>query len=134
MSSAAREGGDDAPRRLVVRAADDVVCVGDVADVFGGGGRAVLCLERDGTRVEEVLLLRLRHGVLAVVNRCPHLGRSLDDARLRGHMLTCRGHGRSYNLRSGRPAGTLAPGPPRLRRVPAWISGGRLFADVRGIV
>lgn len=122
-------------RSFVVRAGGGVVCVGPVTDVFGGGDRAVLDVERDGTRIAQVLVLRLRHGVFAVVNRCPHLGRPLDDARVRGHVLTCRGHGRSYSLRSGRSANTFAPsGPPKLRRVPAWTEGGRLFTDIRGLI
>lgn len=133
--STAREASDGRPRRLVVRANGGVVCAGAVTDVFGGGDRAVLEVERDGARVGEVLLLRLRRGVFAVVNRCPHLGRPLDDARVRGHVLTCQGHGRSYSLRSGRSANANAlSGPPKLRRVPAWTEGGRLFADIRGLV
>lgn len=127
----AREESEGIPRRLVVQAGGGVVRVGGITDVFGGCGRAVLSLERDGTQLEEVLLLRLRHGIFAVVNRCPHLERPLEDARIRGHVLTCRGHGRSYSLRTGRPAGALmAGGPPKLRRLPAWAEDGQVFVDV----
>jgi nitrite reductase/ring-hydroxylating ferredoxin subunit len=116
---------------LVIHASANVVRAGSLADVFGGGDRAVLCVQREGTEAEELLVLRLRHGVFAVVNRCPHLGRSLQDARVHGHVLQCRGHSRSYNLRSGRPAGTLAMGgPPRLRRARAWIEDGQLYLDL----
>lgn len=118
----------------MVQASGGVICAGRITDVFSGASRAVLSLERDGTQFEEVLLLRLRHGLVAVINRCPHLERPLEDARVRGHVLTCRGHSRSYSLRTGRPAGALmAGGPPKLRRVPAWTEDGQVFLDVGGI-
>lgn len=111
-----------------------VTCVGSVADIFGLGDRAVLRVERDGAEVEELLLLRLRHGLFALVNRCPHAGRALDDGRVHGHVLQCRGHGRSYSLRTGRSAGTMAwGGPPKLRRVPAWATGGELYLDLSSL-
>ena len=114
--------------RLVVQASGGVVCAGEVTDVFGDGNRAVLSLERDGEPLEELLLLRLRHSLIAVVNRCPHMERPLDDARLRGHVLTCQGHGRSYSLRTGRAPGTLAADcAPALRRLPAWAEDGQVF-------
>ena len=89
-------------RRLVIQADEDVLCAGALADVFGDEDRAVLCVERDEKPVEELLLLRLRGRLYVVVNRCPHLDRVLDDARVHGHVLTCRGHGRSYNVRRDR--------------------------------
>ena len=121
-------------RRLVIQADEDVVCAGTVADVFGDEDRAVLCLERDGTSVEELLLLRLHHRLYAIVNRCPHLDRALDDARVRGHVLTCRGHGRSYNLRSGRAVRAFAgDGPALLRGARVWDEGGKLFLDITNL-
>lgn len=124
------EEGQAALRRLVIQADGDVLCAGTVADVFGDADRAVLCLERDGAPVEELLVLRMRGHLFAVVNRCPHLGRELGDARVHGHVLTCRGHGKSYSLRSGRLAGALARGPVMLRCVRAWDEGGKVFVDV----
>lgn len=137
------------PRRLVAEPSGTVLCVGSLAEVFGPGDRAVLLVEwasaerdsagrdgaeRAGADPEELLLLRLRHGVFALVNRCPHLGRRLDDGRVRGHSLQCRGHGRSYSLRTGRSAGTLAlGGPPKLRRVPAWAESGLLYLDLTSL-
>ena len=122
------------PRRLVVQASGNVVCAGGAVEVFGAGNRAVLRVERDGTFVEELLLLRMRRGVIAVVNRCPHMGRALDDGRLRAGVLRCRGHGRSYNLRTGRTAGNLSfGGPPRLTKAAAWTEGGQVFVDIEGI-
>lgn len=114
-----------------VSASESVVRVGGVADVLGAADRVVVCLERDGASTEEILVLRLRHGLYAVVNRCPHLGRALEDGRVSGHNLQCRGHGRSYNLRSGRAAGALpGSGRPLLRRVRAWEQDGQLLLDI----
>jgi nitrite reductase/ring-hydroxylating ferredoxin subunit len=108
-----------------------VVRVGGVTEVFGAADRVVVCLERDGTGLEEVLVLRLRHGIYAIVNRCPHLDRALDDGRVSGHNLQCQGHSRSYNLRSGRAAGTLpGSGRPLLRRFRAWAEDGQLLLDI----
>ena len=110
------------------------MCAGGAVEVFGAGNRAVLRVERDGAFVEELLLLRMRRGVIAVVNRCPHMGRALEDARLRAGVLRCRGHGRSYSVRTGRAAGTLSiGGPPRLARAAAWTEGGQVFVDIGGI-
>lgn len=121
-------------RRLVVQLVGGVTSVGGVGEVFGGANRVVLRVERDGILVEELLLLRVRRSVVAVVNRCPHLGRALDDARVRGGALRCRGHGRSYSLRTGRAVGTIsAAGPARLRRVPAWTDGGQLLLDLTSL-
>jgi nitrite reductase/ring-hydroxylating ferredoxin subunit len=105
-----------------------------MGEVFGGANRVVLRVERDGVLVEELLLLRVRRGVVAVVNRCPHLGRPLDDARVRGGALRCWGHGRSYSLRTGRAVGTLnVVGAARLRRVPAWTDDGQLLLDLTAL-
>lgn len=128
---------EDEPRgwpTLVLQAGGTQTCAGSLAEVFGTGDRAVARVERDGAEAEELLLLRLRHGIFALVNRCPHLGRSLDDGRVHGHVLQCRGHGRSYSLRTGRSAGTLAwGGPPKLHRIPAWVKDGRLYLDLSSL-
>lgn len=119
----------------MIQADGDVLCAGSAAEVFGDADRAVLCLERGGTPAGEILLIRTRRRLHALVNECPHLGRVLDDARVRGDVLTCRGHGRSYSLRSGRRTGTLSwGGPAELRRVRAWDENGQLFIAIRDAV
>jgi nitrite reductase/ring-hydroxylating ferredoxin subunit len=118
----------------VIQADGDVLCVGALADVFGDDDRAVVCLERDGAPLEELLVLRVHKRLYALVNRCPHLGRELHDARLHGTVLTCRGHGKSYNLRSSRAAGPLSwHGPAVLRSVRAWDEDGEVFLNVAGL-
>ena len=118
----------------MIQADGDVLCAGALADVFGDADRAVVCLERDGIPVEELLVLRMHNRVYALVNRCPHLDRRLDDGRMHGSVLTCPGHGRSYNLRTGRGAGRLARrGPVLLRSVRAWAEDGKVFLDLTGL-
>lgn len=141
MSSAAHEHVPREPLRLIAEPGATATRVGSLAEIFGLGDRAVLRVEwarsdADGAapEPEELLLLRFRHGLFAVVNRCPHLGRPLDDGRVRGNSVQCRGHGRSYSLRTGRTSGTMAlHGPPKLRRVPAWSDGGHLYLDLSAL-
>jgi nitrite reductase (NADH) small subunit len=65
--------------------------------------------------------------VFATVNRCPHLGRVLDDAPVHGHTLTCPGHSRSFDLRTGKPA---RRGTDPLPVVRAWLDDGQVFLRV----
>jgi nitrite reductase/ring-hydroxylating ferredoxin subunit len=105
-----------------------VVQLGSTEDVFRGGDRAVVTTI-DGDRLADpVLLVRGRHGrVFGMVNRCPHLHRALDDATVRGHVLTCHGHGVSFDLRTGAAA---RRGVPPLRLVSAWIDNGQVCVRV----
>jgi nitrite reductase/ring-hydroxylating ferredoxin subunit len=84
-------------------------------------GRAVVMIGSVG----EVLIVRTRRGVFAMQNQCPHAGRMLSDADIRGTTLRCRGHGRTYSMTAGRASGA-APGRD-LRLLPAWIEGGHLL-------
>lgn len=129
------EEGPPAPRTVVLdRESAAAVGAGSLLEIFGVGDRAVLRVERPGAEPEDLLLIRVRHGLFALVNRCPHLGRPLDDGRVHGHVLQCRGHGRSYSLRTGRSAGTMAwGGPPKLRRIPVWTADGRLYLDLTSL-
>ena len=129
------EEGPHVPRSIVLDTASaSAVRVGSLPEIFGLGDRAVLRVERPGAEAEDLLLVRVRHGLFAIVNRCPHLGRPLDDGRIHGHVLQCRGHSRSYSLRTGRTAGTLAlHAPPKLRRIPAWSAGGDLYLDLTSL-
>lgn len=117
---------------ITVPAGATVVQVGAVAEVFGQRDRAVLGLQREGQTAEELLLLRRGRRVFALVNRCPHLDRPLDDARVHAGVLSCPGHGRSYSLRTGRAVGmTGRGGPSALRTARAWVDNDQLFLDIR---
>ena len=78
----------------------------------------------DGSAEEILVLLDGKGRVFATVNRCPHLGRLLDNAPVHGHTLTCPGHGRSFDVRTGRPA---RPGTSPLPVVRVWIEGEEVF-------
>lgn len=120
--------------RLIVPVGGSLVHVGAVAEVFGKRDRAVLGLQRGGQTAEELLLLRRGRRVFALVNRCPHMERPLDDARVHAGVLSCPGHGRSYSLRTGRAVGMMGRGgPSALRTVRAWVANDQLFLDIRDL-
>jgi nitrite reductase/ring-hydroxylating ferredoxin subunit len=75
----------------------------------------------------DVLVVRTRRGIFAVENQCPHTGRHLTDAAVSGAKLTCMGHRRRYDLRSGRAA-TRGTG---IRIFDASILGERLWLAPR---
>jgi len=91
------------------------------ADELLAGDRAVV--ELDG---QPVLLLRVRDRIFAVRNRCPHLGRRLDDGVVRRNRLRCRAHGREYTLDTGRCLGRRDRAT-LLRTYSAWVSDGHVF-------
>lgn len=80
----------------------------------------------DGTRqcVEiadrELVVFRTGDAVYAVLNQCPHAGLPLEDAQLRGRVLTCRYHGYAYRLDTGRNIDFPHEEPPA-RTFPARI-------------
>jgi nitrite reductase/ring-hydroxylating ferredoxin subunit len=49
----------------------------------------------------EVLLVRVGADVVAVNNRCTHLGQPLDKGRVMSGQITCPFHGACFDLRSG---------------------------------
>lgn len=101
-----------------------VLDAGPAAEVLATG-RAVISPPGLGA---DILVIRTRAGIFAVRAVCPHLGRSLADARIRGRYLVCSAHGRRYSVRTGRPAGR--PGGQPLARVRAWAADGRLYLAV----
>lgn len=74
---------------------------------------------------EPVLVLRVRKRIVAVRNRCPHLGRRLDDGVVHRKWLRCQGHGREYTLDPGHCR--TERGRVTLRTYAAWISDGHVF-------
>jgi nitrite reductase/ring-hydroxylating ferredoxin subunit len=123
-------------RQLVMEASADVVRLGSLTETFGVASRAVLRVERDGHVVAELLLLRRGMHVAALVNRCPHLGRRLDDGRLRGGVLVCNGHGGCFELRTGRAVGHTAlrlglSAPARV--LTTRYDGSSLAIDIAGL-
>ncbi len=48
-----------------------------------------------------VLLLRRAGRILAIENRCPHLGCTLARGRIEGFIITCPCHDWQFDIRSG---------------------------------
>jgi 3-phenylpropionate/trans-cinnamate dioxygenase ferredoxin subunit len=103
---------------------EHVLQVGVAADVLAAG-RATISSPQLGA---DILVIRTRAGIFAVRAVCPHLGRSLADARIRGRYLVCPAHGRRYHVRTGCAAGRQGGQP--LTRVRAWVDDGRLYLAV----
>jgi nitrite reductase/ring-hydroxylating ferredoxin subunit len=81
-------------------------------------------------------VLRARNELVAIVNRCPHLGTGLERSSiLAGCILECPAHRWRFDLRSGRlvrhwwnPAGRQRPSA-RLTLLPVYVSEGRVLVD-----
>lgn len=58
-----------------------------------------------------VLLARSSAGLFAAENRCPHALQDFDGGRVRGTLLFCPHHGMRFDLRDGRPIGTITRTP-----------------------
>jgi nitrite reductase/ring-hydroxylating ferredoxin subunit len=105
---------------------------GQAASAFDVGGAEAL--ERSGRMVvrvpfadEPVLVVRSGRRLFAFSNRCPHANRSLSDARVRRRSLECAGHGKRFDLSSGRAPGCPTP----VRRWDAWTTEGRVWIAAR---
>ena len=109
----------------VEREQDRLVALGPVRDL-ARAKRSVVVVDD-----LELLVVSVRRRFTVVVNRCPHLGLPLDDARIVGRTLVCGAHGYKYALTDGAhipgwrcPAG----GVERLRLIPTCVDDGVLYA------
>lgn len=75
---------------------------------------------------DPILVVVAHKGVFAVTNVCPHAGRVLSDALVFGGYIECPGHGRRFNLASGRAIGERLP-VPRLRTWAVSLENGRVW-------
>jgi nitrite reductase/ring-hydroxylating ferredoxin subunit len=104
-----------------------IVDVGVASEVLHSG-RAMIPAPDGGA---DILVLRTALGIFAVRAVCPHIGRSLADAQVRGRRLRCAGHGRRYDLRTGRQAGRQSGRP--LTSIPAWVENGSLYLAIPAV-
>jgi len=51
---------------------------------------------------KDVALFNIDGTIYALDDACPHAGVSLGSSKLRGNIVTCRGHGFGYNVTTGR--------------------------------
>jgi nitrite reductase/ring-hydroxylating ferredoxin subunit len=81
---------------------------------------AELLVERRLVRTVDatpILVLYAGGQIVAVQNRCTHLGMPLRDGRLMGGTITCPFHGACFDLKTGRALAGPAVSPLRLFRV-----------------
>jgi nitrite reductase/ring-hydroxylating ferredoxin subunit len=99
----------------------------DLAD-FPARGRGVYNVE--GT---PVLVVRVKDGFCAVVNKCPHMGFPLSNARIEDNTITCPFHNSQFDICSGENRDWVRglAGAP----LPGWVRGlfvmGRKPAPIR---
>jgi len=129
-SGQARLGiGTDVPR-IAARATGNVVTIDFSSKIFERTNRVVVWIETDEQEAAgELLLLRRGGRFAAMVNRCPHLGRTLEDAIVRGNVLVCPGHGKHYNLNPGQRRCAASA----LCLLPVRDDGDALTIDIEGI-
>lgn len=77
---------------------------------------------------QEILLIRTGEELVAIANRCPHLGHPLSTAEVKAGLIQCRAHGWRFDLRDG-----CVPrcwwSPPGSRRVRAKLVRYRVVLD-----
>jgi len=101
-----------APRRLPLA----------VSDLQPGATRRVQVEALD------LLVCNVAGEFFAFQNRCPHQEFSLEDARLRGHVIECSLHGGRFDVRDGCP--TRAPTTEPLVRYPVHALGDRVEIEI----
>jgi 3-phenylpropionate/trans-cinnamate dioxygenase ferredoxin component len=82
----------------------DFVKVGRLDEFRRGRGRVVVV---DG---ERVVVFRDGARIVAVSDRCPHQGASLEDGRLEGGAIECARHGWRFDAASGEAEGHTGAG------------------------
>jgi nitrite reductase/ring-hydroxylating ferredoxin subunit len=81
----------------------------------------------------ELLVILHRRRFTVVENRCPHVGASLDDARISRRSLTCSLHGYRYSLLDGAFVSAprcLAGSTSRLKMFSTRVADGYLYTFV----
>jgi nitrite reductase/ring-hydroxylating ferredoxin subunit len=93
--------------------------VADVADL-APTGRHVCELEG-----RSILLCRAGGDIVAVSNRCTHLGQPLDEGRIMGGRIYCPHHSACFDLRTGEAVS--GPAVTRLPRYEVRVETGRVW-------
>lgn len=78
----------------------------------------------------DLLLVRLGGDVVAVLDRCTHLGHALGKGRLMGGQITCPLHGACFDLRTG--AALSGPAVAPLQRFEARLVDDRVEVRLPG--
>ena len=48
-----------------------------------------------------ILFVYVDEQVYAIANKCPHLGALLDKGTVDGHLVTCKAHGATFDVKTG---------------------------------
>jgi nitrite reductase/ring-hydroxylating ferredoxin subunit len=48
-----------------------------------------------------ILLIKKEEKIYGIASRCPHMGCSLANGKLKDHIITCPCHGWSFDIRNG---------------------------------
>ena len=98
--------------------------VAALSEVADGTNRA---FEVEG---RPVLIARAPMGLFAVGAICSHQYSPLEGGRMKGCFLFCPLHGVRFDLRDGRPAGTLTDRP--LETFPVRVDGDDIMVELGG--
>jgi nitrite reductase/ring-hydroxylating ferredoxin subunit len=73
----------------------DFVEIARVADIPPGTAKVVRVADVD------IALFHVDGRIYAIADACIHAGASLASGRIRGHVVTCRGHGLQFDITTG---------------------------------
>jgi 3-phenylpropionate/trans-cinnamate dioxygenase ferredoxin component len=76
---------------------------------------------------ETILIARTASGLFAVENRCSHALQALEGGKMKAVHIFCPLHGVRFDMRDGRPSGTLTDKP--IRTWPVKIVDGMIVMD-----
>ena len=79
---------------------------------------------------ESILIARTAHGIFAIENRCSHALQSLEGGKMKAVHIFCPLHGARFDMRDGRPSGTLTDKP--IRTWPVSIVDGEIMMEING--
>jgi 3-phenylpropionate/trans-cinnamate dioxygenase ferredoxin subunit len=75
-----------------------------------------------------ILVARTSMGLFAIENRCSHAQQALEGGKMKAVHIFCPLHGVRFDMRDGRPAGTLTDKP--IRTWPVIITDGQILLDL----
>jgi 3-phenylpropionate/trans-cinnamate dioxygenase ferredoxin component len=78
---------------------------------------------------KDIALFNVDGTVYALEDACPHAGVSLGSGKLRGSIVTCRGHSFRFDVASG---GCVGIAGLRAASYPAKIVAGKIFVSIAG--
>jgi 3-phenylpropionate/trans-cinnamate dioxygenase ferredoxin subunit len=78
---------------------------------------------------KDIALFNVDGVVYALDDACPHAGVSLGSSKLRGHLVTCRGHRFGYDVTTGK---CVSIGGLRAASYPVKVTDGKILVSIDG--